>query len=157
MEPSTENPALNFRTLLPFLAIAIGWIILSAILCLRFSGGEYESRRAVIWMFRLSFISLLDLLAIAKVIFYVFEIQRATEEGPSSAIKRKFSIIRTSYWGAIKIVCILICGTILVKGSHLSGGIPPVGLVTGISTLVVVPLVGGLAWYFTRVSDDSID
>lgn len=145
MEVPTEIPSMGLKTLFPFIISALIWLILSGILCFTLSANPDEAHRALIWMLRLAFISLLDLLAIAKVIYYVFELQRDQDQG-----KRIFSVIRTSYWGALKIVCIVICGTILVKGSHLPTGIPVVGLMTGISTLVIVPLVGGVAWYFTH-------
>jgi hypothetical protein len=144
MEVLTENPTLSRKTLLPFLLTGLIWIAVSTILCFHYSKNPEETHRALIWMLRLSILSVVDLLAMAKVFFYLFELQRPQEPG-----KRIFSIIRTSYWGAIKIVCILICGIILVKGSHLPAGIPVVGLITGISTLVIVPLVGGVAWHFT--------
>jgi hypothetical protein len=145
MEVPSEIPSLGRKTLFPFIISALIWLILSGILCFSISANPEEARRALVWMLRLAFISLLDLLAIAKVFYYVFELQRDQDPG-----KRIFSVIRTSYWGALKIACILICGTILVKGSHLPAGIPVVGLVTGISTLVIVPLVGGAVWYFTH-------
>jgi hypothetical protein len=148
METSSELPSLDRKTVLPFLISGLVWILLAAGICRLLSANVDEFHRSLIWMLRLAFLSLLDLLAIAKVFYYVFELQR-----PEAGQKRIFSVIRTSYWGAIKIACILICGTILVKGSHLSAGIPPVGLVTGISTLVVVPLVGGLVWYFAQRSN----
>lgn len=97
------------------------------------------------WLSLLSGIALFDLLAIAKVVSNLFEIQSL--EGAALAEKRTFLIIQTSYWGAIKIACILLFGIILVKGSHLPSGIPTTGLITGIATFVVVPLVGGIGWY----------
>lgn len=145
MKVPTEIPSLGRKTLFPFIVCGLFWVALSTALCLYFSGNSEESKRAVIWMLRLSFISMLDLLAIAKVFYYLFELQRDQEPG-----KRIFSVIRTSYWGALKIACIVICGTILVKGSHLPAGIPVVGLVLGISTLVIVPLLGGAVWYLTQ-------
>jgi hypothetical protein len=147
METPAELPTLGLKTLLPFIICGLIWAFVSAALCFRYSVSADETRRALTWMLRLWLISMVDLLAIAKVIYYVFELQR-----PQEPQKRIFSVIHTSYWGAIKIACILICGTILVKGSHLPAGIPSVGLVSGISTLVVVPLAGGLVWYFTQRS-----
>ncbi len=145
MEVPSEIPSLGRKNLFPFIACGLLWIAISGAFCFRFSENSDETRRALIWMLRLSFLSMIDLLAIAKVFYYAFELQRPQEPG-----KRIFSVIRTSYWGAIKIACIVICGTILVKGSHLPAGIPVVGLITGISTLVFVPLLGGLVWYFTQ-------
>jgi hypothetical protein len=145
MEVPSEIQQLDRKNSFPFIACAVIWVIFSAILCFWLSPNAEEARRALIWMLRLAFISLLDLLAIAKVFYYVFELQRDQDPG-----KRIFSVIRTSYWGALKIACIVICGTILVKGSHLPAGIPVVGLMTGISTLVIVPLAGGVVWYLTQ-------
>jgi hypothetical protein len=146
-EPA-EAPSLGKKALFPFILAGLTWIVISGVLCFYFSPNADETRRSLAWMLRLAFISMMDLLAIAKVFYYVFELQRPQEPG-----KRIFSVIRTSYWGAIKIACILICGTILVKGSHLPLGIPVVGLLTGISTLVIVPLAGGVVWYFTQRSN----
>jgi hypothetical protein len=63
--------------------------------------------------------------------------------------KRVFLIIQASYWLAIKIVCVLFFGTLLFRGKSLYAH-GATGVILGISTLFVVPLVGGIGWYLQK-------
>ena len=140
-EKAVPTPASKKATSIrPFLWIGVVWIALSALVCWR-TTSPLVFPVALRWMLGLSLLCLLDLVAIAKTIHHLF--MTVDETHPN----RFFSAIRASYWGAIKIACFLLFGATLLMGRALPAGIPVPALVTGVSTLAIVPLFGGLVWY----------
>src|SRR5690348_8631334 len=131
-------------SLQPFLWIGAAWIGFSAGVCWRFTP-PLLLPLALRWMLGLSLLCLLDLLAIAKTIHHLFMTVGSENgsNGQETHPNRFFSAIRASYWGAIKIACFLLFGATLLMGRALPAGIPVAALVTGISTLAIVPLLGG--------------
>lgn len=130
---------LDAESVRPFAAVGLGWIALSALFCWKTSSSA-ELHSALRWMLQFSLLCLLDLLAIAKTFANVLQ-------------SRNFSLIRASYWGAIKIACFLLFGAFLWQVRSLSAGslgaspVPMNGVITGVSTLMIVPLLGGLIWH----------
>lgn len=139
----TRAETLKSRALPYFAAAALIWVGVSAFLCLKFCPPHEPIKRALTWFAILGGICLLDLFALAQALAGLFDLM---QDGSSKPI---FLIIRTSYWGGIKLVCVIFLGFLMVRGSSVAGssGIPTVGLLTGVSTLVVVPLLGFLFWF----------
>jgi hypothetical protein len=155
----TETDAnLSRSVLVPFGVSAIIWLGTSAWICWHLAPDATAAHRALTWMGILSGICLLDLYALIQALSALFALMAlSSSEGSSPSIRPPqspiFLVIRTSYWGGIKLVCLIFLGTLLARGASPSG-IPTVGLITGVSTLVVVPLLGGLLWHLQHHRDD---
>ncbi len=88
------------------------------------------------WTMGLWLVSVADLGVLAKGVSATLELATAVGE------KRGKWVIQASYWGFLKLACLGIFATVLIKGHE----IPVTSLLTGIGTMVFVPLVGGLWW-----------
>jgi hypothetical protein len=88
------------------------------------------------WTLGLWAVSVADLAVLAKAVSCVLELATATAEN------RGTWIIQASYWGFLKLACLGIFATVLIMGHE----IPVTSLLTGVGTMVFVPLVGGLWW-----------
>jgi hypothetical protein len=136
MNETPNVPLLDRSSILPFVAAGLGWVAIGALFCWK-SSAPAELGASLRWMLGLSLLCLLDLLATAKTFANVLQ-------------KRSFSLIRASYWGAIKIACFLLFGALLWKAGSLPARVPVNGLIIGVSTLMIVPLIGGLIWNALR-------
>lgn len=119
----------------PFAIATLGWIVLSILICCRLYQ-DSQLLSALQWMSVFTLISLMDLVASSRLVTHLLSLA-------SGAANRTFSAIRASYWAAIKIACLLLFGITLLKGHFL----PLISLLLGGSTLLVVPLFGGILWY----------
>ena len=135
---------MNSATVAAFSAISVGWLAIAALICWQFSatqdGNVSATWVAMKWLFGLWALSILDLVAISKSISAAVSVMGHTGE------KRAASIIQASYWGLVKLACLGIFIFVLIRASALAAPGLKLGLVTGLGTLVIVPLIGGLFW-----------
>ena len=121
-----------------FVSASMLWLTTSSAVVMTLSGNTKAS--AMEWLFGIAAICLMDFLAMAMVVVNLLRLA-------SGAPDRIISVIRTSYWGTIKLACVLIFGAVLIRGRSSAAGVPACGLLLGVSTLVAVPLIGGLLWF----------
>jgi hypothetical protein len=119
---------------LPFIGVAFAWLAFSSALCLRFPGRSISYALASVFLLWL--VCLIDLYSLSRAVGAVLELAATSGE------KRGPLTIQAFYWGMIKLLCLGILGIILFYGRS----IPPVSLLAGTGTLVVVPLLGGYWW-----------
>ena len=119
----------------PFAIAAVLWAVVGWAMCRHFSGAE-ELSKNLVWLFGLWALCLLDLLALGKTIQGMLAIAAGVGENLSAYTVHTFS------WGLIKLICLGIFALVMIKGNP----IPTAGLLVGMGTLVVVPLVGGFLW-----------
>jgi hypothetical protein len=119
----------------PFIIAAIFWAVIGFAMCRHFSAVQ-ELPKNLVWLFGLWALCLLDLLALGKTIQGMLAIAAGAGENLSAYTVHTFS------WGLIKLVCLGIFALVMIKGNP----IPTAGLLVGMGTLVVVPLVGGFLW-----------
>ena len=133
-----DSTYLTARALFPFGGVALAWIVLSALLCHQL-GKPADFGSNLRWLAVLALLSLADLYSLAKLCGFLLRLA-------SAAPGRTLSILQASYWGTFKIACLLLFGVSLSLGRS-----PPLpGVLTGVSTLVVVPCFGGLFWHWMR-------
>jgi hypothetical protein len=120
----------------PFLWIALIWLGFGQILCQTMSQDRIQSLASAQWMFIIWALSLLNLGVLAQWMSIVIRWMSSSQE------KRSAYLIQTLFWGVFKLVCLGFFIAILLKGHH----IPILGLLLGIGTLGVVPLLGGFFW-----------
>jgi hypothetical protein len=135
------------KTKLPFLIATLAWAAVAAIFCMKMAHFHDEAVTSLKWFAGLSLLSLLDLAALTQVMKGALALMEETEN-------RFFSALRTSYWGSLKLACIVIFGIIFWKIGNSRAAVPASGLLAGISTLVVVPVLGGLIQHF--LNDESL-
>ncbi|MDR3607486.1 MAG: hypothetical protein P4M08_08905 [Oligoflexia bacterium] len=138
IKPSVKS-LVSSESLSGFGLAGLIWLLLSAAICFKLSPDKAELRRSLTWLCILFGLSILDLFALAQALSGLFDLMRNESEKPI------FLVFRTSYWASIKLVCLIFLGFLMARGSS-SSGIPTPGLLTGISTLMVVPLLGGVFW-----------
>lgn len=119
----------------PFGLAALGWILISTLICYRVPA-DSKNQGALLCMLIFALISTLDFLASFRLVTHLLGFA-------SGAANRASLALRASYWATIKIACLLLFGLILVKSHSL----PVIGLFLGSSTLLIVPLLGGILWY----------
>jgi hypothetical protein len=139
-EPSRAE-TLKSRALPYFAVVAAVWFLISAVLCFKVSPDGADARRALTWLGILGGICVLDLFALAQALAGLFDLMQGDSTNPI------FLVIRTSYWGGIKLVCVIFLGFLMARAAHQIPPIPTIGLLTGVSTLLVVPLFGFLFWF----------
>jgi hypothetical protein len=138
MKRQRKFKGLDARTALPFLATAFAWLGLGAI-GLFFWEPEAASRPAA-WSWMVGFwgFCVADLYALARTVFAVLAV--AAEE--SAEARAKLSI-QALFWGILKLGCLGLFTLVLIRHGT---GIPAKGLLLGLGTLIVVPIVGGYWW-----------
>jgi hypothetical protein len=123
------------RSYRSFGAAAILWLLASTAITALASATD-DLLWALGWTVGLWAVSVADLGVLAKAVSALLEL------GTSSLENRGDWIIQASYWGFLKLACLGIFATVLIMGHE----IPVASLLTGIGTMVFVPLVGGLWW-----------
>ena len=124
----------------PFGFAALVWAVVGFAACKYWSEDASVLQRNLVWHFGLWALCLLDLAALAKTVNGMLIIA-AGSSGPV-AENRGAYVIHTFSWGLIKLVCLGIFALVMIKGRP----VPTAGLLLGMGTLVVVPLVGGFFW-----------
>jgi hypothetical protein len=141
IDPTETTTSVQNRALPYFIAAAVLWLMFGLLLCWMLTPITESPRRAMTWLGLLAGVCLLDLYALSQALSGLFDLMR------SDVGKPLFLVIRTSYWGGIKLVCVIFLGFLMKSGTSgaqasAGSGIPSVGLLTGVSTLVAVPLLG---------------
>lgn len=118
----------------PFVIAAAVWAAVGYGLCRHFSSSELL-RSNLGWLFALWALCLFDLFALGKTVQGLLSFASGITEN------RAIYAIQTFSWGLLKLACVGIFALILIKGN-----LPSLGLLSGLGTLIVVPLLGGLIW-----------
>jgi len=144
MEKEVDPNAARFvpsrNLLLGFFSISLFWLGIGTGICWLFTPVPDAARVAFRWMLLFWSVSVLDLLALGKTIAFVMNVIQMKGE------KRAAAVIRTLSWGMLKLACI---GVFIVLLINVSANPLPgsnLGLLTGLGTMVFVPLIGGLLW-----------
>ena len=123
------------KTAKPSAIAAVVWAVIGWAICRHFSAVT-ALQQNLIWLFGLWALCLIDLVALGKTIQGVLAIAAGAGENLSAYTIHTFS------WGLIKLVCLgIFASEVVIKGSPI-----PTADLSGMGTLVVVPLVGGLLW-----------
>lgn len=129
------------RRTLPFLVSSIVWAIVGAALCI---WKQPDVGHTIRWMLGLWLFSVLDLVALVLVVRALVQFMAA----PAEDSKRGPYFVQMALWMSVKLVCLVSLGTVLWLGRT---DMPDVALFTGLSTLIVVPLVGGGWWSYREL------
>lgn len=133
---------MQLSTLRPFLYAALVWA-----LCVATGAYFLEPThpvRAVLWALGLWALCIFDLFALAKVVRGALRLAAGQNEaGTADPVELRTALgLNTAFWGLIKLSCLGLFMGVLLKGVEIPTG----SLLLGLSTLVVIPLLGGLIW-----------
>ncbi len=117
-----------------FVAVGIAWGFLGGLLCATFS---VQPMRALWVSVLLWGLSLLDLAVLSKTFASIGQLVSSL-----GADERWRPSLWAAFWAGAKLGCLGLFALIF----SLDDGLPPLALITGLGTLVVVPLVGGILW-----------
>lgn len=120
----------------PFGIAAIIWAFLSIGICRYFNADTSRFMTSILWLAGLFLLSLCDLVALGKTIEGMIFV--ASGEGENRSVRA----LQTFYWILLKLLCLGIFTVVLIKGRS----IPSLGLLLGLGTVGIVPLLGGLFW-----------
>jgi hypothetical protein len=120
----------------PFTGATLAWLLTAALLCLYFNPGGDPLATSLRWMFEIAAFCLVDLLALGMTLRAVIPLVAGVAE------KRYLAALQAFYWATVKLACLGILTAVVLKSPH----IPVPGLLTGLGTLIFVPLMGGLWW-----------
>jgi hypothetical protein len=120
---------------LPFVATAIIWGLVGLGVSLQGPGDALQSAK---WMIGLWALCVIDLFALANVLRPILLLMTLDDDSD----KRPAAMINALFWGIAKFVCLGLFCIALMSAQ----GVPQRALLTGLSTLLVVPLVGGFLW-----------
>ena len=127
-------PPKKKREWAPFFKVGVVWLIFGMTLSYFVTKSNAHPWVSVRWMFWLWLLVVVDLVALASFMSGMFDWK-------AGFTKNQFLlIIRTSYWGLIKLACLGLLGMVLYSVKE----IPSVALLLGLSTMMVVPVGGGL-------------
>ena len=116
------------KTIFPFLLIAFAWLLLgSFFIGMNLWSGWFELAKNIGFFLAIWAISLLNLYTLTQVVF-----------GMNQGTGKK-----TFFWGLIKLFSLGILVGLIYMGRTKS---LPMTLILGISTCLVVPVVGGMIW-----------
>lgn len=120
----------------PFVWVSLIWAVISTIgLLLIVSPGQWFL--AALGFYSFWFLTLLDLFSITKVVASLLNLM--SDSANSSRTK---TLIQLAFWGTLKLTCLIGLGLGISKAE----GLPLMGLLMGLGTLIVVPLAGGFWW-----------
>lgn len=114
------------------------WLIASEALAVALATSSSQRFLAVQWIFIFWVLSILDLVALAKTLSSVMGLINSSEK---SELRATY-MVQTLCWGFFKLACLGLFILVLLKGQN----IPWIGLLLGMGTLVVVPVMGGFVW-----------
>jgi hypothetical protein len=142
LEESTDTPHTQngneTADLQVFWKVTLAWLLLLAPLAVVVRGNEVEISRQLGWTLLIAVLSVLDLWVLAQTLFSAIAWMN------SSSDTRIGYALKTGYWGASKLACLILLGWVITKGQ----AIPDRALFLGLGTLAVVPLAGG--WFWAR-------
>jgi hypothetical protein len=119
----------------PFLLTALAWPFLGGAICW-LATNPAELASALFWMWVFWVLCLCDLVTLTLTAGAVIRYLTITPE------KRGAAAVQAFYWGGLKLAC---AGIFIVIALWVPG-IPRWGILTGLGTLVTVPLIGGFWW-----------
>jgi hypothetical protein len=122
------------KSLRPFAWAAAGWGVVGTGWVLSSGAG------GLVWMLGLWAICLLDLITLAQAVNGVLHLVTLPERGREA--ERATWTVRAFFWWSAKVACIAALIAVLIAGKDA----PQLSLILGSSTLLVVPLVGGIWW-----------
>jgi hypothetical protein len=118
----------------PFLWATLGWAILSVAVLLFIADDVGQSMRSLAIYFTLAGTDLFFLVKIVAALMHLMSDQGAKN--------RTAYAIQAFVFGGLKLICLGMIGLCLWKLPSTSSG----GILFGLGTLVVVPLLGGFLW-----------
>ena len=118
-----------------FLLPSLLWLVIGLALNGWLNSADPQLWNSFKWFTGLWVLCLFDLYALSRTLEAALGLMNEESE------KRSALTIQAFYWGTIKLACLGIFGTILLKGDS----IPATSLLLGLGTLIVVPLMG---WYW---------
>jgi hypothetical protein len=131
-EINLHRPHPSYRT---FMLTAMAWAVIALGITL-FGTPREDVSRALGWLGVFFGVSMADLYSIARLVGTVLELMATPPE------KLLPGLIQASYWGILKLACLGIFSVLVFKGHD----IPVTALLSGVGTMVFVPLVGGYWW-----------
>ena len=139
----------NFlRTSKPFLIVAIVWCFIAFLILF----GVSKSVAGFVWLLGFWFLSVLDIFIIAKLVLSLLSFVSAPS-GPQTEVigdsKKPIFLTQIILWLVAKLVCLGLFGACLFLAGESA---PKLGVFLGISTIIVVPLFGGLWWSYKELS-----
>jgi hypothetical protein len=121
----------------PFGVAAALWAVVAVALCRIFTANHAAFILNLFWMAGLYLLSVLDLVALGKTVQGALAIAAGNRAG---------SAIQTFYWFGLKLACLGIFILAMMSASHLGKATPTPGLLVGVGTVTMIPLLGGLFW-----------
>jgi hypothetical protein len=125
----------------PFGIAALLWAVIATALCRIFTPNNADFWIGFSWMAGFYLLSVLDLVALGKTVQGVLSFASAGDAGNPS-----MSAIQTFYWLLLKLACLGIFILAMVLVSRSGKTLPTAGLLTGVGTVAMIPLFGGLLW-----------
>lgn len=126
--------AMRSRSVMPFLWVSLSWCGISLAVSSIFS-----SENVFAWVFALWCLCMADLFATAKAVVLTLRLV-SVPEGFSG---KPQLITQVVFWGLAKLGSLGILGGVLFSAGS---SVPQAALVTGLGTMIVVPVVGGYWW-----------
>ena len=123
----------------PWIEVVAFWVVLGSVAVYYFAplqAGELLPR-----FLGLTSLGLIDLFTTGGLLRVVISIAAGREKNGLGAA------IRASSWGTIKLVSV----GLLTVTIWRSRGSPPLPLILGLTTLVVVPIIGGIRWHLLNL------
>lgn len=139
MSEAVRNLALpQGKQLYLFGYVAMAWLVGSSVVSFFLEAGQESGTPVLALAALVGFwaLSVLDLVALTRFLSVIFKWMSPDAE------KRPLFLIQAMFWGLIKVVCLGLFFITLLKGQK----IPMHGLLLGMGTLGVVPVVGGFIW-----------
>ncbi len=137
--PDSQPEIPPFRSLWPFWLTALAWAVAGVGVNL-WAGGPVG--QAVFWQLATWLACLLDFAVTAQMLRGMLALRAGSEDLGAAGT-------RTLAWGVAKLACLALIGVVLWAGQNA----PTRALLLGMTTLVVVPLLGGLWWFQKEKSD----
>jgi hypothetical protein len=137
----------------PFGIAALAWAVIGVAVCRIFAPSSSAFFSNLLWMTGLYCLSLCDLIALGKTVQGVLSIAASASADPKEGSEnRAHRAIQTFYWAILKLACLGIFVGAMVLVSREGKSIPTPGLLAGVGTVAMVPLLGGLFW--SRISNE---
>jgi hypothetical protein len=125
----------------PFGWVALAWLALGLLFSFAFGHRELASLG---WMFGIWALSVIDLAVLARLLAALGSCM--TDESPS---RKSAHVFQALFWAGAKVACLGFFLLVLMNAR----GAPTASLLSGMGTLLVVPLLGGYGWSQSALSE----
>lgn len=132
MQTQMKKNLLKMKTLKPFLAVAVFFLLAGV----AFHAATYSSESTLRFILFWS-LCMMNLFFLAKAVASVLNMM--TDNDPT---QRPMGLISTFFWGSLKLIGLGLLGFLIFQ--YRDASMAPV--LSGVATLVIVPLVGGMLW-----------